>query len=188
MPIRMKKANPVEDAWLVMHQTSDSVTKCEEDAFSKTGITMQQFFILGVINSMDCPVTPTSLANWIDRNQNSITLILDRMEKDGLIERKRDMKDRRAIRLSITLKGQKKYRLGLGTAGTLPHRLLAVLSPEEQLVLATLLRKVREETFKYRNISDKVLDVIPPEMNTQDTGNKYTSNELVSSDTVNNNI
>ena len=163
MPVRMTLKDPVGDAWLIFSQTSDSITKCEEDSFAEVGIPLQQFFVLSVIKSIPDPVTPSIVANWVDRNQNSITLIIDRMEKEGLVKRVRDLKDRRALRLIITAKGEEKIKLGRKPARELQEKILSVLTPEELTTFAVLLRRVREATFEYRNIKDKVRDVSPPQ-------------------------
>ena len=163
MPVRIVETDPVDDAWLILHQTSDSITKCEEDVFARIGIPPQQYLILMAIKRMNGPVTPTRLANWVDRNLNSIILIIDRMEKDGLIERVRDLKDRRTLRLIITEKGRQKYKKGIKPARQLSEKILSVLSPEELISFAANLRKVREETFIFRDIKDKVLNPDLPE-------------------------
>jgi DNA-binding MarR family transcriptional regulator len=57
-------------------------------------------------------VTQTDIANWLDRDTTSITLIIDRMSKEGLVERIRDLKDRRAVRVIITPKGEEIFQQG----------------------------------------------------------------------------
>lgn len=45
---------------------------------------------------------PSDLANSVGRAATSFTPVLDRMEKAGLIRRKPDMEDRRAVRILLT--------------------------------------------------------------------------------------
>jgi DNA-binding MarR family transcriptional regulator len=165
MPVRISLRDHIQDTWLIFHQTSDSITKCEDDTFAAVSLPYQQFIVMGAIKYAPAPVIPTVIANWLDRNPNSITLIIDRMEKDGLVKRVRDLKDRRRLRLIITEKGKKKQKQALKPSREIAKEILSVLSPEELATFATLLRKIREATFEYRNIKDKVLNVTPSDDN-----------------------
>jgi DNA-binding MarR family transcriptional regulator len=57
--------------------------KCAETAFAKIKLTPQQFSVSRRYQNIGDPVLPTEVAKWLDRNTNTITLIIDRMEKDG---------------------------------------------------------------------------------------------------------
>jgi DNA-binding MarR family transcriptional regulator len=52
------------------------------------------------------PVTVTDVAHWLDRKTNVISMLIDRMVKDGLVTRVQDMSNRRSLRLKITPKGE----------------------------------------------------------------------------------
>jgi DNA-binding MarR family transcriptional regulator len=162
MPTRITKtSNLFYDALLSIRHSDESITKCEEEEFSKIGVLPQQFHILRAIKYIPGVVTPSIVANWVDRNPNSITLIINRMEKDGLVKRKRDLTDRRALRLIITPKGEELYKRTLKTAlRELPKTILSTLSESELSTLIILLNKVREQTFKLRKIEDKVINII----------------------------
>jgi DNA-binding MarR family transcriptional regulator len=159
MPIRMLKGEPIGDSWLLLHQTYDSLIKCEEDTFYKFGLPLQQYLVLRVLKYAPKPVTLTVVANWLDRNHNSISLIVDRMGRAGFLKRVKDLKDRRSIRLVITPKGDELYRQLERPADELPKKVLSVLSQKELITLIRLLQKIRENTFEVRNIKDKVINI-----------------------------
>ena len=73
--------HPIHQMWIMLDQTYIDISKCQEAAFAKAGVTLQQYRVLMVIDAVKQPVTPTDIAHWLDRNTNSITLIIDRMEK-----------------------------------------------------------------------------------------------------------
>ena len=158
MPINFKIDDPVQGVWSLLQLTNDSIVKCAETAFTKSKLTPQQFYVLAAIKNIGDPVLPTDVAKWLDRNTNTITLIIDRMEKDGLVSRVRDLKDRRALRLLISTRGQKLYEQALRPSRELPKIILAGLSADELKTLINLLEKVRQKTFEYRKIEDKVAD------------------------------
>jgi len=92
--------------WLLLHQTNNLVLKCEDRVFGKHGLGTEQHAVLLAIKYIDDPVTPTDVAQWLDRNTNSISLIVERMVKAGLVRRIRDLRDRRSVRLVITSNGK----------------------------------------------------------------------------------
>lgn len=159
MPVRICKGDPIGDAWLLLHQTHDSVIKCEEETFTNVDMSPQQYQVLRAMKYINGTITPTVVANFLDRKPNSITLITDRMEKSGLVKRIRDLEDRRAVRLIVTTEGDKRYEQAGEPANKLPRAILSVLTQEELSTLTRLLQNIRERTFELRNIKDKVIDI-----------------------------
>ena len=155
MPGKNLTKNINVQAWNKFRRTFDSVVKCEESSFAKVGLPPQQFYVLSAIKLIHPPVTSTDVARWLDRNPNTITLIIDRMQKDGLVNRARNLKDRRACSLTITEKGQEMYEKALKPAGKLPGTVFSALSPEELTEFTTLLDKICENTYQMRNIKTK---------------------------------
>jgi len=156
----MKKGEPIGDAWLLLHQTYDSLIKCEEDQAAKFfGLPIQQYLVLRVVKCASPPVTSTVVSNWLDRSNNSISSIVSRMEKTGLLKRVTYLEDRRSTILAITLKGEEMYRKTYSSAEVLPSIILSVLSEKELNSLVKLLSKIRENTFEIRRIKDKVIDI-----------------------------
>jgi len=85
VPVDFKFENPFMRLWLLLHQTYNSISKCEDNVFSKYGITTEQHAVLMAIHHIQGPVTPTEVGQWLDRNTNSISLIVERMVKLGLM-------------------------------------------------------------------------------------------------------
>jgi len=148
MPVKFAISDPTLKAWILLRQTYIAVSKCEEAAFAKVGITLQQYKVLMAIKYISDPVTPTDVARWLDRNSNSITLIIDRMEKDGLVERVRNLRDRRALRLVITPKGQEIFDRATKPGWELMKRLMSCFSEEELQMFDGLLEKLGEKAFE----------------------------------------
>jgi MarR family transcriptional regulator for hemolysin len=68
---------------------------------------------------------------------------LDRLEEEGLVERRRDERDRRIVRIVVTPAGKERF-LELGEVARESHAEFdAVLAPEEQTQLMEMLRRVR---------------------------------------------
>lgn len=163
MPFETSGRDLWRETWFTFHQTIDSTMKCEEDVFAKLDLPFQQFNVMGALQYLSAPVTPTNVANRLDRNPNSITLLLDQLEEDGLIERVRDLKDRRKLRLVTTAKGKEKYKKVFEATQNLPQELLSGFSPEELNTFMTLLKRIREATFVYRDIKDETENMTRPD-------------------------
>ena len=131
MPFKFKSNIPILDAWMLLNQTYDSIEHWKEEYSVKTGITRQQGGILMAIKFMDPPPTETQIAEWIDKKLNSVSTILDRMEKAGLVERVVDPKDRRTYRLKVTEKGEDHFKIDVVRRSEQIQELLGSLTEEE---------------------------------------------------------
>ena len=149
MSVKFLFEQPEHKLWVLCHQTHNLVTKCEEQAYSPGGLTPQQMGVLMAIKNIKPPATPTEVARWLDRSTNSITMIVDRMEKDGLVKRRRDVQDRRSLRLVMTKKGEEAFEQALGPGWGLIKYVLSGFTSEEMQTLTKLLEKLREKAYQY---------------------------------------
>jgi DNA-binding MarR family transcriptional regulator len=72
---------------------------------------------------------------------SNVTALVDRMERDGLVERRRDPQDRRITRLFVGPAGREKLEL-LGNPARCCPETLEVLTPEQRQQLVGLLRRL----------------------------------------------
>ena len=156
MPVKFVFNNRMLDLWMLFHQTYNSLFKCGEKELAKLGITTQQYVILMTINNGGEMTTPTQLADWLDRNANSITLIIDRMEKAGLVKRVRDVSDRRSLRIVLTDKGGNILNKGTKIAWELIQNLLSGFSDKEMQNMINQMVKLRSEAIS-RCYTDKTV-------------------------------
>ncbi|MGD9785317.1 MAG: MarR family winged helix-turn-helix transcriptional regulator [Hyphomicrobiaceae bacterium] len=69
-----------------------------------TGLTTPQFIVLSTIKDLG-EVTAGRVANEASLSQGTVSIILDRLENHGLIERYRSKRDRRIVHAKLTEKG-----------------------------------------------------------------------------------
>jgi hypothetical protein len=84
MPVKLRLKNPMLRSWILFQQTTHSIARCEDNLFRKMGMTYQQFVVIMTIKYAPSPVTQTDVYESLDRNDNTISLNIDRMEKAGL--------------------------------------------------------------------------------------------------------
>jgi DNA-binding MarR family transcriptional regulator len=104
--------------------------------------------------------SPTELYRALMRTSGGMTHLVDRLERNGLVERVADPDDRRGLLVGLTRKGRALVsRVGPSHLET-ERRLLAALSDEEQAELARLLRKLLvslEERFASPDPSERTV-------------------------------
>jgi DNA-binding MarR family transcriptional regulator len=149
MPIKFELENPYRRAWILLRQTYTLVSKCEDQTFSEYALTTEQYTVLMVMKHIEDPVQVTDVARWLDRSVNSVSMIIDRMVKAGLVRRRRDLPDRRAVRLIITSKAEEAFVPATVAGWELIQEILSDLPAEDLLTLIRLLEMLRDKTYDY---------------------------------------
>ena len=89
-------------------------------------------------------IDQNGLAARLGVDRNTTSLLVDRLEEKGLLERRISPEDRRARLLRLTTRGERLYeRLYPGTSAA-QQRILDVLKPSERELLIDLLVRVIE--------------------------------------------
>ena len=160
MSVKYSFNNPEHNLWVLCHQTYNIVSKCEDKAYAEGGLTSQQMGVLMAIKHIQGPATPTEVARRLDRSTNNISMITDRMEKSGLLRKRRDAKDRRTLRLSITRKGEESFEQALKPGWELAKNVLSGFTKEEIQTLSGLLERMREKAYQYLSPGD-IMEELP---------------------------
>jgi DNA-binding MarR family transcriptional regulator len=87
--------------------------------------------------------TPSQLGKLMLRSKNSMTKIIDNLEKEQLVRRVRSQKDRRTIYLEVTADGLEFTMSHLKELDALEKEIKACLEPDELPLLVGLSRKLR---------------------------------------------
>ena len=150
--------------WIVLHQVLNLMLKCEERASSEAGLSREKYDVLMAIKFYnvveETEVIETNLARVLYRSTNSISTIIDRMEAEGLIEKLRDLPDRRAIRLVVTPKAEKMLKKAAKPYLKLIKRLCSVYTLKELKSTIAAMEKLKQKATdesglkKYRGEAD----------------------------------
>lgn len=82
------------------------MSKVTREKVAPYGLTTTQFFLLTALYEED-GILITTLAGKVALDKATLTGMLDRLERDGLTERRADPDDRRGIRIYLTQKAEK---------------------------------------------------------------------------------
>jgi DNA-binding MarR family transcriptional regulator len=159
MPVKFKFKNLDKGAWILLRQAYNLIFKCEDRVFSEYKLTTEQHTTLMAIKNISDPVRITDIARWLDRSVNSISMIIDRMVKAGLVRRVRDRKDRRTVFVTMTSKAENAYVPATVAGWGLIQEILAPLSDEDKRTFIRLLETLRDKTYDYLD-SGKVVEEV----------------------------
>jgi len=137
-------ASPEQEAALCLMRTSDRMQLCFERLFRRHGLHAAQYNILRILRGEGKPLPILEIARRTVTVVPGITGLIDRLEREGLVVRRRCREDRRKIFVEITAKA-----LGVLTQLDEPilqlhQRQLGHLSKTELKQLVALLENVRE--------------------------------------------
>jgi len=118
------------------------IKKYNNDKFSEYGITVAQSFILFSLLESD-GLSVKSLAEWLCIDSSAITALVDRLEKENLIERRIDPEDRRALRIFLTDKGRDVAKAVYPIAIDFNEKLKDNLAQEEKEAINNFLNNIK---------------------------------------------
>ena len=144
--------------WVLFSQTRDAIVKVRERELQSYGISERHAQLLFIIKLIGRDATPAGIARWLFREPHSISEILNRMEKQGLIRKVKDLKRKNQVRIEITEKGEDQYRRSF-----IPRNIpdtFSKLSEGEQRQFIAILMKLRETAIE--DISARLEVPLPP--------------------------
>ncbi|MAK61572.1 MAG: transcriptional regulator [Ponticaulis sp.] len=98
-----------QDVLIALRRITRAIDLHSKKLMRETGLTGPQLLVLEELQSQD-RATPSSVAKAVHLSQATVTSIVDRLEKAGLILRVRSESDRRVIKLQLTTEGAAKAK------------------------------------------------------------------------------
>ena len=127
--------------YVKLMRAAESITARVHKHLSSAGLTVSQFGVLEAMFHLG-PLSQRDLGRKILRSSGNITMVIDNLEKRGLVRRERDASDRRIFIVHLTEEGQKLIEKIFPSHATLITRELSVLKAADQKVLGDLCKKV----------------------------------------------
>ena len=159
MAMNSESGNTLMRLWLLLHRTANTLARCEDSVFGEYGLTTEQFTVLAAVKGSGGPLRPVDLAFVMERSPNSVSMLVDRMVKAGLVRRTRDRKDRRAVKVTLTSKGEKALGPATPAGWELVQKVLSPLSEKDRRALASLLELVKCECLGYLNPEADMVEI-----------------------------
>lgn len=144
-----KEQAPIQDEyfmlWVLVAQNRDAILRARERDYARFGISNERRAVLFIIQNNGGRATPVEIARDLFRELHSITEMLARMEKDGLVEKHKGS-GRSKIEVTLTEKGLDVFNQSLHSETN--KRIFSVLTPEERERFASYLWKLRRKVLQ----------------------------------------
>lgn len=122
-------------------RAAESATSRGSKVMAAAGLTISQFGVLEALYHKG-PLCQRDIALKILKSTGNITLVIDNLEKNGLVRRERDTKDRRFFTVHLTEAGTTLIASVFADVEAAIVADFAVLSTEEQETLGRLCKKL----------------------------------------------
>ena len=111
---------------------------------SEAGLSLAKQGVLKTLAWSQEPTALSDLAKKLACVRSNITQLMDRLESEGLVERRRDdPEDRRSVRAALTPEGRRRFEQGMKALEKASQELLGGLRADEQMMLRLLLDKLQ---------------------------------------------
>jgi DNA-binding MarR family transcriptional regulator len=134
-----------------VYQTYTRFKICLDQVFAEQGLTSEQYLVLVATKYLDAPVRITDIARWLERSTNSVSMIVDRMVKAGLLRRVRDRGDRRVVNVFLTSKAEKVLEPATAAARKFAQQTIASLPYEDKHTFVSLSEMINHKLVQYLN-------------------------------------
>lgn len=139
----MQYETPERALALLLHDTARLLRKrFDRYARASAGITRAQFGVLAILARNE-GLTQVALAEQLEITPITLARLIDRLEAEGWVERRRDPDDRRAHRLFLRREGREVLERLRPLAQRFLEETFADLSPQARLQLIDTLSVVR---------------------------------------------
>jgi DNA-binding MarR family transcriptional regulator len=134
------------EAYLHLLRAGGDAYHVSESNLLARGLSQGRFTVLMLLfdkkQDAPAPLTPADLADRAGVTRATMTGLIDTLERDGLVVRRPDPKDRRMMSVHMTARGEATLRGVLPSHFRIMAALLSPLSETERKTLVRLLNKV----------------------------------------------
>ncbi len=138
-----KKNDPEINLYVLLDQTNSIVTNAVELELKHLRVTQPQVRVLTMLSRESRPITLDELANWTLKEFNSVSTLINRMEKGGLIKKIKKDGDLKTY-VILTEKGSDLYHKQVTERSI--HLIFNSLTNGEKNQLDAILKKIRDKT------------------------------------------
>jgi DNA-binding MarR family transcriptional regulator len=135
---------------MLLTQTARLISKYADAYFyKKTDVSFTKFMALKILDSAgkNEVMTPTRLAEWTQTELHSVTMLVDRMKKDGLVYTERSEIDRRNVFIFLTDKGRNVLEQAKPLANVLIEHVMSSVTEADAAQLEKILVVLRDNAY-----------------------------------------
>jgi MarR family 2-MHQ and catechol resistance regulon transcriptional repressor len=137
-----KRANLALSMWVKLARAADTLGNYTSKDIDSYGLTVSQFGIIETLGHLG-PMKIGEMCSKKLTTGGNMTVVVDNLEKLGLVERSKDKDDRRAYIVRLTQKGEEKFKEMFPKHAYFVEQLVwSALTEKEIMNLSELLKKL----------------------------------------------
>lgn len=125
-----KREDREYDLWILISRVYHMIAKLRNMEMAKHNILPVQAYMLYIIRAMGNETTPTELSRYVYQQRSSVSDILNRMEKQGLITKEEKIDGKGRVAVKMTEKGERALQMSEQRVHL--HNVISVLSEEKK--------------------------------------------------------
>lgn len=146
-------SNPEFNLWILLYHTAQVIYRARQKELQAHNLLSRQSSVLFALHALGNGTTPGGISRFVCREPHTISELLSRMEKRGLVKKVRYPSRKNMVRISITEEGEKAYQKSLSRESI--NRIMKTLSEDERHQLKAYLMKLFDKAFEELREVDK---------------------------------
>ena len=154
----MKSSSDSQEAYDLiglLNQTTETIFRARQKELEEYDITTSQGAVLFITKTLGEKATISEISRWLFRKPHTVSEIVSRMEKRGLLKKTKAPQRKDVTKITLTPKGLEVYRKSKKRQSF--QNIISSLSSEEQQQMMLFLRKLKAgavDELKNRNEKD----------------------------------
>ena len=154
--------------WRLLDHTRYIIFRLREKELAEIGLTPEQAFVLDMLHSAGGETTINRIVEMTQRKHNSMSALVDRMAKQGLLKKRRLRSDKRAYRILSTDKGEGVFQK---ISRESVYRTFSCFTPDEKAELGDYLNRLLTSAYNSAGMESPYQH---PEQRRDSSGNQDT--------------
>ncbi len=155
MNIMRKIEDKEYDIWILLSRVYHLIAMLRKLELSKYNILPVQSYILFIIKALGNETTPSKISEYVYQQRSSISDILNRMVKQGLIRKTNKSGGNKRVIVTLTAKGEK--ALALSKKREYLRKVMTSLTDEKKRQLESAMEILRDNAINELSITQKTI-------------------------------
>ncbi|HWR71300.1 MAG TPA: MarR family transcriptional regulator [Dehalococcoidia bacterium] len=135
-----------QKAWLRLETFTAVMERARNLELARIGLNIPQASVLYCLKISKEPMTPMKLARMMHKQPHTVSALVHRMEAQGLVSTRKDMKRKNWLRVSLTKKGDEAVKRWANA--TEVTEVMSCLSKRESEALYTISQKLHKKSLE----------------------------------------
>lgn len=140
--------NKDNDFWVLWDRTSHAVRRAREIELRQTAdLSGVEAGLLSFVKASKEPVTPSVLARLLHREPHTVSGLVSRMQRRGLVKKEKNLGRKNLVRVTVTKKGEEAFKKQ-ATVNVPSTIMLTALTDKERAALTEYMAKLHKRAVE----------------------------------------